>query len=100
MCKIAHTEQAAALLARLSFLHCIVAHLQLLLESGESHCSFLKRIAQPSEVSFLGRIALEPVARPALLAAHTLVLVHAAERQLEVAEPLDEDLTRSLRHSG
>ena len=95
---MARTEQAGAFLTRFSVLHRVVSVDQLLLECSQSHSSFLRCITQLSKVRLLGRVALEPVARPALLAAHADVLVLTSQRQLEVAEPLDDDLARSVLH--
>ena len=98
--KSVRTEREATLPARLPLRDRITAHLKILPESGKRHSSLLCRIAQLSEVCFFGRVALEPVAGPTLFAAHTDVLVLAAQWQLEVAEPLDEDLARSALLNG
>ena len=59
------------------------------LEQGTLNGCLVRRLAQLGEVRLARREALELVSLRALLAAHTLVAVQAAGRQLEVAKLLE-----------
>ena len=85
----AHAFLVAARLSRLLLLPLLMVVVEVALEQGTLNGCLVRRLAQLGEVRLARREALELVSLRALLAAHTLVAVQAAGRQLEVAKLLE-----------
>jgi hypothetical protein len=76
--------------ARFLLLFLLALVLPLALEQGEVHSRLVRRLVELRDVGLPRRVALELISGLALLAAHALVAVLAAEREVQRAKALDE----------